>query len=195
MKNQITFSNVIGVLLENRKKTYTQYQMVQSIFSEYLDDTLKNVDLYPEDHTQISKWCSGERAIPKDIVRVYDEENLWDAMQESFTEKIIPNLLNEAQARSQLEALLLASVDVIGTDTANAIIELADNAAFFTAMIRYAILNDHKQNVVYSPDLTEHLLSGRTPSCTKEFLGRKKELSEAGQSSAICYRYCWHWKK
>lgn len=181
MKNQITFSNVIGVLLENRKKTYTQYQMVQSIFSEYLDDTLKNVDLYPEDHTQISKWCSGERAIPKDIVRVYDEENLWDAMQESFTEKIIPNLLNEAQARSQLEALLLASVDVIGTDTANAIIELADNAAFFTAMIRYAILNDHKQNVVYSPDLTEHLLSGRTPSCTKEFLGRKKELSEASK--------------
>ncbi len=181
MKNQLTFSNVIGVLLENRKKTYTQYQMVQSIFSEYLDDTLKNADLYPEDHTQISKWCSGERAIPKDIVRVYDEENLWDEMQESFTTKIIPNLLNEAQARSQLEALLLASVDVIGTDTANAIIELVDNAAFFTAMIRYAILNDHKQNVLYSPDLSDHLLSGRTPSCTKEFLGRKKELSEASK--------------
>lgn len=181
MKNQITFSNVIGVLLENRKKTYTQYQMVQSIFSEYLDDTLKNADLYPEDHTQISKWCSGERAIPKDIVRVYDEENLWDSMQESFAAKIIPNLLNEAQARSQLEALLLASVDVIGTDTANAIIGLTDNAAFFTAMIRYAILNDHKQNVLYSPDLSDHLLSARTPSCTKEFLGRKKELSEASK--------------
>lgn len=102
MKNQITFSNVIGVLLENRKKTYTQYQMVQSIFSEYLDHTLTSADLYAEDHTQISKWCSGERAIPKDIVRVYDEENLWGEMQESFATKMIPNLLNEAQAHSQL---------------------------------------------------------------------------------------------
>jgi len=179
VKNQTTFSNVIGVLLENRKKTYTQYQMVQSIFSEYLDDTLKNADLYPEDHTQISKWCSGERAIPHKIISVYDEENLWDEMQESFSTKIIPNLLNEAQARTQLEALLSASVDVIGTDMVNEIRNLTDNAAFFTAMVRYAILNDHKQDVVYSPDLTEHLLSGRTPSCTKEFLGRKKELSEA----------------
>ena len=179
MKNQITFSNVIGVLLENRKKTYTQYQMVQSIFSEYLDDTLKNADLYPEDHTQISKWCSGERAIPKDIVRIYDEENLWDEMTESFATKIIPNLLNEAQARTQLEAILTASIDVVGTGMVDEIRNLTDNAAFFTAMVRYAILNDHKQNVLYSPDLSEHLLSGRTPSCTKEFLGRKKELSEA----------------
>ena len=179
MKNRITFSNVIGVLLENRKKTYTQYQMVQSIFSEYLDDTLTGADLYAEDHTQISKWCSGERAIPKDIVKAYDEENLWHEMQESFAKKIIPNLLNEAQARSQLESLLLASTDVIGAETVAAMKNLTDNAAFFTAMVRYAILHDHKQNVLYSPDLSDRLLSGRTPSCTKDFLGRKEELTEA----------------
>ena len=38
MKNRLTFSNVIGVLLENKKKTYQQHQLVRSMFSLELDD-------------------------------------------------------------------------------------------------------------------------------------------------------------
>ena len=40
MRNRLTFANVIGVLLENKKKTYPQHQLVRSLFSAYLDDTL-----------------------------------------------------------------------------------------------------------------------------------------------------------
>ena len=38
MKNRITFSNVIGVLLENKKKTYAQYRMIEDIFYDCLCD-------------------------------------------------------------------------------------------------------------------------------------------------------------
>lgn len=45
MQNRITFSNVIGVLLENKKKTYAQYRMIEDIFF----DCLSNMDLFEKD--------------------------------------------------------------------------------------------------------------------------------------------------
>ncbi len=42
MRNRLIrylIANVIGVLLENKKKTYPQHQLVRSLFSAYLDDT------------------------------------------------------------------------------------------------------------------------------------------------------------
>ena len=182
MINRLTFANVIGSLLENKKKTYTQYQMILNIFSHYLDDTLTSADLYAEDMTQFSRWCNGERPIPRDIIQHYESNNLWAMMEEDFRIKIIPNLINEVQARSQMETLLDESLDVIGTDKIQEMKNISDNAAFFAAMVRYAVLNDHSQNVVYSLDLSETLLSGRVPSCTKDFLGRKKELSEVSNA-------------
>lgn len=178
MINRLTFSNVIGILLENKKKTYTQYQMVQSIFSQYLDDTLTSADLYAEDMTQYSRWCNGERPIPKDIIQHYENNNLWNIMEQDFRDKIIPNLINESQARSKTEDLLDKSIDVLGKDKVQELKNISDNSSFFAEMVRYVVLNDHSQNITYSPDLSETLLSGRVPSCTKDFLGRKKELSE-----------------
>ena len=178
MINRLTFSNVIGILLENKKKTFTQYRMVQCIFSQYLDDTATSADLIGDGMIQISRWCSGDRPIPKDLLEKYEENNLWSVMERDFQTKILPNLINELQARSQMEVLLDESSDVIGTDKIQEMKNISDDAVFFAAMIRYAVLNDHSQNVVYSPDLSETLLSGRVPSCTKDFLGRKKELSE-----------------
>ena len=46
MQNRITFSNVIGVLLENKKKTYAQYRMIEDIFF----DCLSNMDLFEKDY-------------------------------------------------------------------------------------------------------------------------------------------------
>ena len=45
MQNRITFSNVIGVLLENKKKTYAQYQMIEDIFYA----CLCNMDLFEKE--------------------------------------------------------------------------------------------------------------------------------------------------
>lgn len=45
MQNRITFSNVIEVLLENKKKTYAQYQIIEDIFY----DCLCNMDLFEKD--------------------------------------------------------------------------------------------------------------------------------------------------
>lgn len=178
MINRLTFANVIGILLENKKKTFTQYRMVYCIFSKCMNDTVTSADLIGDGMIQISRWCSGERPIPKNILEKYEENDYWNDMEEDFRIKIIPNLINELQARSQMESLLNESIDVIGADKIQEMKNISDNAAFFAAMVRYAVLNDHSQNVVYSPDLSETLLSGRVPSCTKDFLGRKKELSE-----------------
>jgi len=176
--NRLTFANVIKILLENKKKTFTQYRMVYCIFSKCMNDTVTSADLIGDGMIQISRWCSGERPIPKNVLEKYEENDYWNDMEEDFRTKIIPNLINELQVRSQLESLLDESLDVIGADKIQEMKQISDNAAFFAAMVRYAVLNDHSQNVVYSPDLSETLLSGRVPSCTKDFLGRKKELSE-----------------
>ncbi len=169
---------MIKILLENKKKTFTQYRMVYCIFSKCMNDTVTSADLIGDGMIQISRWCSGERPIPKNVLEKYEENDYWNDMEEDFRTKIIPNLINELQVRSQLESLLDESIDVIGADKIQEMKQISDNAAFFAAMVRYAVLNDHSQNVVYSPDLSETLLSGRVPSCTKDFLGRKKELSE-----------------
>lgn len=169
---------MIKILLENKKKTFTQYRMVYCIFSKCMNDTVTSADLIGDGMIQISRWCSGARPIPKNVLEKYEENDYWNDMEEDFRTKIIPNLINELQVRSQLESLLDESIDVIGADKIQEMKQISDNAAFFAAMVRYAVLNDHSQNVVYSPDLSETLLSGRVPSCTKDFLGRKKELSE-----------------
>ena len=72
LQNRITFSNVIGVLLENKKKTYAQYQMIEDIFY----NCLYNMDLFEkedfEKNVTYSRWGTGERPIPKEILSFYD---------------------------------------------------------------------------------------------------------------------------
>lgn len=179
MKNRLTFANVIGILLENKKKTYQQHQLVRSLFSAYLDDTLTGSELFVDDSIQYSRWVSGSRPIPLDIIRCYEEEDNWNVMEEDFLEKIIPNLLNESQARTQIEELVTDSIPVIGKAKAEELCSIKESHIFFTAVIRYAILNDHNNGSLYSPDLTDVLLGAKLPSVTDGFIGRKAELKQA----------------
>ena len=69
------------------------------------------------------------------------------------------------------------SVDVIGTKKADEFAQIKDDAEFITALVRYAILNDHdSRHPLLSPDLTDILLSNKFPSVNRYFLGRKEEL-------------------
>lgn len=176
MRNRLTFANVIGVLLENKKKTYPQHQLVRSLFSAYLDDTLTASELIADDTTMYSRWCNGARPIPIDILKTYEDEDEWDTMEDDFRDKIIPNLLNEAQARIQMEELITDSIKTIGQEIADALIQEPDNAAFFCSVVRYAILNDHSTGALYSPDLSEVILCNKLPSCNQAFIGRKDEI-------------------
>jgi len=176
MRNRLTFANVIGVLLENKKKTYPQHQLVRSLFSAYLDDTLTASELIADDTTMYSRWCNGARPIPIDILKTYEDEDEWDTMEDDFRDKIIPNLLNEAQARIQMEELITDSIKTIGQEMADALIQEPDNAAFFCSVVRYAILNDHSTGALYSPDLSEVILCNKLPSCNQAFIGRKDEI-------------------
>ena len=169
MRNRLTFANVIGVLLENKKKTYPQHQLVRSLFSAYLDDTLTASELIADDTTMYSRWCNGARPIPIDILKTYEDEDEWDTMEDDFRDKIIPNLLNEAQARIQMEELITDSIKTIGQEMADALIQEPDNAAFFCSVVRYAILNDHSTGALYSPDLSEVILCNKLPSCNQAF--------------------------
>lgn len=65
---------------------------------------------------------------------------------------------------------------MIGNQKADEILRIQALDQFFTDVIRYALLNDHSQSTLYSPDLTEVLLSSKVPTATKSFLGRKEEL-------------------
>ncbi len=180
MRNRPTFANIISILLENKKKTYQQHQLVRSLFSAYLNDELPSGEIYAEDNTMYSRWCTGARPIPMEILHIYEENN-FEIMEEDFRCKIIPNLINESQARSQIEELINDSRNIIGNKTANEILALTDNAAFFTATIRYAILSDHEHSSLFSPDLSDTIQNSRLPSITEEFVGRKNELKECGK--------------
>ena len=180
MRNRLTFANIISILLENKKKTYQQHQLVRSLFSAYLNDELPSGEIYAEDNTMYSRWCTGARPIPMEILHIYEENN-FEIMEEDFRCKIIPNLINESQARSQIEELINDSRNIIGNKTANEMLALTDNTAFFTATIRYAILSDHEHSGLFSPDLSDTIQNSRLPSITEEFIGRKNELKECGK--------------
>lgn len=68
-------------------------------------------------------------------------------------------------------------MDVIGTKKADEFALITGDAEFITALVRYAILNDHdSRHPLLSPDLTDILLSNKLPSVNRYFLGRKEEL-------------------
>lgn len=176
MQNRITFSNVIGVLLENKKKTYAQYQMIEDIFY----DCLCNMDLFAKDdfekNVTYSRWCTGDRPIPKEILSFYDNVG-FDGIQDNIQDDVIPNLINVPATRELLLKLVADSVDVIGTKMADEFAVITDDAELITALIRYAILNDHdSKHTLLSPDLSDVLLSNRLPSANRYFIGRKEEL-------------------
>ena len=52
-------------------------------------------------------------------------------MEDDFRDKIIPNLLNEAQARIQMEELITDSIKTIGQEMADALIQEPDNCSLF----------------------------------------------------------------
>lgn len=178
MKNRLTFSNVIGILLDNKKKTYSQHQLARSLFSLSIDDS-ENAEITDADNIKYSNWCNGIRPIPLEIIRTYENEDYFDFMRDDFKDKIIPNLLNETQARFQMEELIEDSRTVIGNQKADEILRIQALDQFFTEVIRYAILNDHGHSTLYSPDLSDALLSSKVPTATKAFLGRKEELKTA----------------
>ena len=176
MQNRITFSNVIGVLLENKKKTYAQYQMIEDIFY----DCLGNMDLFEkedfEKNVTYSRWCTGERPIPKEILSFYDNCG-FDGIQDNIQDDVIPNLINVPATRKLLLELVMDSMDVIGTKKAGEFAQITDDAELITALIRYAILNDHdSRHTLLSPDLSDILLSNKLPSVNRYFLGRKEEI-------------------
>lgn len=182
MQNRITFSNVIGVLLENKKKTYAQYQMIEDIFY----DCLCNMDLFEkedfEKNVTYSRWCTGERPIPKEILSFYDNAG-FDGIQDNIQEDVIPNLINVTATRKLLLELVADSVDVIGTEKADEFAGITDDAELITALIRYAILNDHdSKHTLLSPDLSDNLLSNRLPSANRCFIGRKEELKAVAKA-------------
>ena len=182
MQNRITFSNIIGVLLENKKKTYAQYQMIEDIFY----DCLCNMDIYEkedfEKNVTYSRWCSGERPIPKEILSFYDNAG-FDGIQNNIQDDIIPNLINVPATRKLLLELVVDSVDVIGTEKADEFVRITDDAELITALIRYAILNDHdSRHTLLSPDLSDILLSDRLPSANRYFIGRKEELKAVAKA-------------
>ncbi len=176
MKNRITFSNVIGVLLENKKKTYTQYQMIEDIFY----DCLCGMDIFDkedfEKNVTYSRWCTGERPIPKEILSFYDNAE-FDGIRDNIQNDVIPNLINLTATKEQLLELVTDSVNVIGKEKAEEFIQITDDAEFITALIRYAILNDHdSRHSLLSPHLSDTLLTNKLPSPNRYFTGRKEEL-------------------
>ena len=182
MQNRITFSNVIGVLLENKKKTYAQYRMIEDIFF----DCLSNMDLFEKDdfekNVTYSRWCTGDRPIPKEILSFYDNAG-FDGIQNNIQDDVIPNLINVPATRELLLELVADSVDVIGTKKADEFARITDDAELITALIRYAILNDHdSKHTLLSPDLSDILLSNRLPSDNCYFIGRKEELKAVAKA-------------
>ena len=162
--------------MENKKKTYAQYQMIEDIFY----DCLGNMDLFEkedfEKNVTYSRWCTGERPIPKEILSFYDNCG-FDGIQDNIQDDVIPNLINVPATRKLLLELVMDSMDVIGTKKADEFAQITDDAELITALIRYAILNDHdSRHTLLSPDLSDILLSNKLPSVNRYFLGRKEEI-------------------
>ena len=75
--------------------------------------------------------------------------------------------------------LIDQSVDMIGTTMANELKNTTDNATFFTALIRYAIFKRPFPENLFSPELCDKLLSGRTLPVPKSLLQKKRTVQAA----------------
>lgn len=129
-----------------------------------------------EKNVTYSRWCTGERPIPKEILCFYDNCG-FDGIQDNIQDDVIPNLINVTATRKLLLELVMDSVDVIGTKKVDEFALIKDDAEFITALVRYAILNNHdSRHTLLSPDLSDILLSNKLPSVNRYFLGRKEEL-------------------
>lgn len=150
--------------------------MIEDIFY----DCLCNMDLFEKDdfekNVTYSRWCTGDRPITKEILSFYDNAG-FDGIQNNILDDVIPNLINTSATRELLLELVADSVDVIGTEKADEFARITDDAELITALIRYAILNDHdSKHTLLSPDLSDILLSNKLPSADRYFIGRKEEL-------------------
>ena len=88
MRNRLTFASIMSILLENKKKIYTQHQLVRNLFSAYLNDGLSSDEIYSEDNTMYSRWCTGARPIPMEILRIYEENNS-EIMEEEDRKSVV----------------------------------------------------------------------------------------------------------
>lgn len=181
MKNQLTFAHVTGALLDNKIKTYPQHWLVRDLFSLCLSDEASDYGEASEDNITFSRWCNGARPVPVDILNEYKDEIGRNQMIIDFKNKIIPNLINVSNARYLMEDMINNSRKIIGSTMTDELIAIDDNATFFTDVMLYAILSDHNRKNLYSPELTDILLSNHLPAVLKEFIGRNDEIKECGR--------------
>lgn len=181
MKNQLTFAHVTGALLDNKIKTYPQHRLVRDLFSLCLLDEASDYGEASDDNITFSRWCNGARPVPVDILNEYKNDTGRNQMITDFKNKIIPNLINVSNTRYLLEDMINNSRKIIGITKADELIAIDDNATFFTDVMLYAILSDHNRKNLYSPELTDILLSNRLPAVVKEFIGRNDEIKECGR--------------
>ena len=181
MKNQLTFAHVTGALLDNKIKTYPQHRLARDLFSLCLLDEASDYGEASDDNITFSRWCNGARPVPVDILNEYKNDTGRNQMITDFKNKIIPNLINVSNTRYLLEDMINNSRKIIGITKADELIAIDDNATFFTDVILYAILSDHNRKNLYSPELTDILLSNRLPAVVKEFIGRNDEIKECGR--------------
>jgi len=135
-----------------------------------------------EKNVTYSRWCTGERPIPKEILSFYDNTG-FDSILNNVQDDVIPNLINVSATRELLLELVTDSIDVIGIKKTTEFSQITDNAELITALIRYAILNNHdSKHTLLSPDLSDILLSNKPPSVNRHFIGRKEELKAIGKT-------------
>lgn len=181
MKNQLTFAHVTGALLDNKIKTYPQHWLVRDLFSLCLSDEASDYGETSENNITFSRWCNGARPVPVDILNEYKDDIGRNQMIMDFKNKIIPNFINISNARYLMEDMINNSRKIIGSTMTDELIAIDDNATFFTDVMLYAILSDHNRKNLYSPELTDILLSNRLPAVVKEFIGRNDEIKECGR--------------
>ena len=170
-----------GALLYNKIKTYPQHRLVRDLFSLCLLDEASDYGETSDDNITFSRWCNGARPVPVDILNKYKNDTGRNQMITDFKNKIIPNLINVSNTRYLLEDMINNSRKIIGITKADELIAIDDNATFFTDVMLYAILSDHNRKNLYSPELTDILLSNRLPAVVKEFIGRNDEIKECGR--------------
>lgn len=170
-----------GALLDNKIKTYPQHRLVRDLFSLCLSDEASDYGEASEDNITFSRWCNGARPVPVDILNKYKNDTGRNQMITDFENKIIPNLINVSNARYLMEDMINNSRKIIGITKADELTAIDDNATFFTDVMLYAILSDHNIKNLYSPDITDILLSNRLPDVMKEFIGRNDEIKKCGR--------------
>lgn len=181
MRKRMDFSTISDIISENwYADGLTNTEYIHTLFCYAFEQ--EKYKITEPDSGDISRFLNGQRGIPKEIVRLYQQEDGISYLKMGV-EKVLVYTADSEYIADQTEKLLRNDM-TISQQQKEKLLEHRNNIELFLTecmlygMARKFVRSDKKKQVEETLQVKDFLLDWRLPSVGSVFLGREKELKE-----------------